>query len=127
MHTVKVFIQHKQWEDNEETGRRAGQGILVTSRESSSIKLGNLNLKVSSPSITIAGATTRNARNEISFWLEELSTFEEYQTLPEEYRGEQGCYLRFSGDVSEMQNKEFLTIAEYEQIPTEQRSPVFSA
>ena len=127
MHTVKVFIQHKQWEDNEETGRRAGQGILVTSRESSSVKLGNLNLKVSSPSITIAGATTRSSRNEISFWLEELSTFEEYQTLPEEYRGEQGCYLRFSGDLSDMGNKEFLTTAEYEQIPAEQRSPLFAA
>ena len=125
MDVQKVYIQHKVWKDNAETGRRAGQGILVTSRQSSSIKLGNLQLKVSSPSITIAGATTRNASNEISFWLEELSSVEEYQTLPEEYRGEQGCYLRFSGDVSDMQSKEFITVAEYEQIPESDRSPLF--
>ena len=127
MNVQKVYIQHKVWKDNAETGRRAGQGILVTSRQSSSIKLGNLQLKVSSPSITIAGATTKSTGNEISFWLEELSTVEEYQTLPEEYRGEQGCYLRFSGDLSDMGNKEFLTTAEYEQIPTEQRSPLFAS
>ena len=98
----------------------------MTSRQSSSIKLGNLQLKVSSPSITIAGATTKSTGNEISFWLEELSTVEEYQTLPEEYRGEQGCYLRFSGDVSDMQSKEFITAAEYEQIQDSERSPLFA-
>jgi hypothetical protein len=127
MNIVKVYIQHKVWKDNDETGRRAGQGILVTSRQSSSIKLGNLQLKVSSPSITIAGATTKNASNEISFWLEELSSFEEYQTLPDEYRGEQGCYLKFTGDVSDMQSKEFITTAEHGQIPESERIPLFAA
>ena len=127
MKTVKVFIQHKVWDDNAETGRKAGQGILVTSRQSSSIKLGNLDLKVSSPSITIAGAKTRASGNEISFWLEEFNTIDEYHTLPEEYRGEQGCYLRFEGEPTEMLSKEFITVAEFNAIPTEQRNPLFAA
>ena len=121
MKYIKVFILFRQWDEKLETGRKAGTGILVTSKERTSIKLGNLDLVVSSPNITIAGSQSQRADNEVSFWLSEYSTFEEYQTLPESYRGEDGCYLGFTGDLSSMKSKTFITNAEYDALqPTEQ-------
>ena len=116
---IQVWILFKVWGDDTEKNRRAGNGILVTSRESSTIQMGERAIKVSSPSLTIAGKTTQRATNEISFWLEELNTNEEYLAIPDEYRGEQGCYLVFEGTQQEMKNKKFISNAEYTASATE--------
>ena len=113
---VKVFIQHKVWEDNVDTGRKAGQGILITSRESSTIRLGNLNIAVSSPSITLAGQRTSNASNEISYWLEGINTHEEFLALPTEYTSEQGCYLEVDGDLHNPTNKRIIKPSEFDAV-----------
>ena len=116
---IQVWVLFKVWLEDLEKNRRAGCGILVTSRESSTIQMGNTSLKVSSPSLTIAGSTTQRARNEISFWLEEFSTEEEFLAIGEEFRGEQGCYLVFDGTLDNMSNKKFITKAEYDSRATE--------
>ena len=127
MKYIKVFLLFKEWKDNLETGRKAGTGILVTSKERSVIQMGSVELRVSAPSLTIAGSTAQKTGNEISFWLDELSSFEEYLTIPDEYRGDAGCYLGFKGDLSSMQSKQFLTQEQFNSLSSDERVFAFAS
>ena len=127
MKYIKVFLQFKVWSENLDTGRKAGHGILVTSRERTSIKMGNTELAVSSPSLTIAGSQSTKATNEISYWLDELSSQEEYLTIPEQYRGEQGCYLGFNGELSSMTSKEFITNEAFNSLSPQEQVFAFAS
>jgi len=124
---IKVWLVHKIWGDNAETGRTAGQGILVTSRETGTIKMGEIQLQTSAPSVTIAGQRTTSSNNEFSCWLSELTTAEEYQAIPDSYRGSQGCYMKYSGDISSPENREFVTNEQFNSVPQDDRQIAFAS
>ena len=127
LQAIQVWVLFKVWLEDLEKNRRAGCGILVTSRESSTIQMGNTSLKVSSPSLTIAGSQSTKATNEISYWLDELSSQEEYLTIPEQYRGEQGCYLGFNGELSSMTSKEFITNEAFNSLSPQEQVFAFAS